>query len=180
MKNGGSKEGLSNAITDLTKPTEFNEAVGALASLVPVWFATKVASKEEEKVNGVSIQELFLDAGNNNVEFFGNRFMAQFIIAQTLRKDSRSTFGKALSWDTIHSFAGFDNEYRVYGWGTVALNYLVLNEAERRHGEGSCTKKVFDNIFDEIKNDGNNEKIADYLNSLTDEQYNYYQCLQGV
>jgi hypothetical protein len=181
MKNGGSEEELTNAIADLTKPTEFNEAVGALASLVPVWFAEKVASKEAEKVYGFSFEELYLDAGNNIVEFFGNRYMAQFVLAQTLKKETGQTYGKALSWDTVHELAAFDDEYREDGWKIVALCYLTLHEAERRHGEGGCTKKVFDSIFvDEIMSDDNFDKTNEYLESLTDEQCAYYQCLQEV
>ncbi len=60
MKNGGSEEELTNAIADLTKPTEFNQAVGALMVVAPVWFNAKVLSKEEETFIGESsIQDLF-------------------------------------------------------------------------------------------------------------------------
>lgn len=179
INNGGSEEDLTNAIANLTKPNEFNEVNGALASLVPIWFSEKSTSRDNEKDYGFSFEELFLDAGNNNVDFFGNRFMAQFIIAQTLKKMFMMKNGAALSWDTIHKLVGFDEEYRDYGWGVVAGNYLILHEAERRYGAGGCTKKVYDTICAELKDDENDE-LDNYWNSLTDEQCAYYQCLQEV
>ena len=84
-----------------------------------------------------------------------------------------------LSWDTINSMVCLDDEYREYGWKAVALYYLVLNVAERRHGEGGCTKKVFDSIYyNEVMVNENLDKVNEYLESLTDEQCAYYQCLQ--
>lgn len=60
--------------------------------------------------------------------------MAKFIIVQALKKETSLNYGE-LYWDTINSMVCLDDEYREYGWKAVALYYLVLNVAERRHGE---------------------------------------------
>lgn len=173
ISKGGTKAELEEAIENMLKPTEFNEAMGCLMDAAISYFAElHRASNEKNEIELKSMstaKEIYIRVIKNNMEFFGDQCMANFAAARGLKEAYPD-----LDNSYVRTFAHINDDYIEDGWKIAAWFMAIRDEAESRYGKGGCSREVFDALRKELSD---RETINAYFEDFTEADIAYFKCI---